>query len=440
MILKQNFNVHIFWWIWVSQVNILLLFTFYDTIFLTDTSTAIFSVGNILVAILVRNELILHFLYRLAVWTSVKIGYGKYYINSSVHYIGGVHASCATWGFLWTVVDVLQQLGNPSDYLSTATSNDPVSIAISCVLLTLLFIIILTASPPLRDKFHDTFEISHRYLGWLCLAVLVLYQIRFQFIIALDQAYPVETLLTNPVLLAIALMTFSVFLPWISMQYFDDFKMYCPSKGVLVITIPGKADVGAFARISLDGIEWHSFSVAGMSFNEQTGESQINLIVGAAGDWTKKLIGQVEKGNLPKRIWVRRFKPPGFMFSIKAYSRVVVIATGAGIAPVLPHLGRSNYKLYVVWIANEHEQTYGEKIWSLLGSHSRYDLSTMDSCVEIFDTGIYGRPNVEQLAIKAARNFRAQAVFCVSNKAVTKKVVKACLGKGISAYGATWDS
>lgn len=186
MILKQNFNVYIFWWIWVSQVNILLLSTFYDTILLTDTSTAIFSVGNILVAILVRNELILHFLYRLAVWTSVKIGYGKYYINSGVHYIGGVHASCATWGFLWTVVDVLQQLGNPSDYLSTATSNDPVSIAISCVLLTLLFIIILTASPPLRDKFHDTFEISHRYLGWLCLAVLVLYQVRFQFIIALD--------------------------------------------------------------------------------------------------------------------------------------------------------------------------------------------------------------------------------------------------------------
>lgn len=99
---KQNFNMHIFWWILVSLINILLLDIFYETIYLNDISTSILSVGNILVAILVRNEVILHLLYRLAVWTSVKIVYGKYYLNSGVHNIGGVHASCATWGFLLT--------------------------------------------------------------------------------------------------------------------------------------------------------------------------------------------------------------------------------------------------------------------------------------------------------------------------------------------------
>lgn len=114
----------------------------------------------------------------------------------------------------------------------------------------------------------------------------------------------------------IALMVFSIFLPWISVQCFDNFRMHCPSEGVLVITLPGRADVGTFARISLDGIEWHSFSVAGTSFSKQTDESEIHLIIGAIGDWTKNLIRQVEKGNLPKRLWVRRVKPPGFMFSI----------------------------------------------------------------------------------------------------------------------------
>ena len=428
---KQNFNMHLFWWILVSLVNILLLVIFYQTIYLTDTSTAILSVSNILVAVLVRNELILHLLYRLAVWTSVKMVYGKYYFNSGVHYIGGVHASCATWGCLWVSVDLLQQLGNPRDFLSMTTSNDPISIAISSILLTLLLIIILTAIPSFRYKFHDTFEISHRYLGWSSLTILVLHQIRFQLIIALNQAYPLETLLTNPVLLMIALMIFSVFLPWISVQCFDNFKMDCPSEGVLVVTLPGKADVGTFARISLDGIEWHSFSVAGTSLSKQTTESKIYLIIGAVGDWTKHLIRQVAKGNLPKRLWVRRVKPPGFMFSINAYSRVVIVATGAGIAPVIPHLSKNGHKLYIVWIANEHKQTYGKKLWSLLDSHPR---------CHIFDTGIYGRPNVEQLAIQAVRDFRAQAVFCVSNKAVTNKVVNTCLGKGIPAYGATWDS
>lgn len=146
--------MYVFWWILVSSINILLLDIFYETIYLNDISTATFSVGNILIAILVRNELILHLLYRLAVWTSVKIVYGKYYLNSSVHHIGGVHASCATWGFLWLIVDVLQQWGNPSDLLSMATSSDPISIAISSILLTLLFIIILTAIPLFRHKFH----------------------------------------------------------------------------------------------------------------------------------------------------------------------------------------------------------------------------------------------------------------------------------------------
>lgn len=423
--------MYIFWWILVSLVNILLLNVFYETIHLTDISTAIFSVGNILIAVLVRNELILHLLYRLAVWTSVKISYGKYYLNSGVHYIGGVHASCATWGFLWLIVDVLQQLGNPSDPLSMATSSDPISIATSSILFTLLFIIILTAIPLFRHKFHDTFELSHRYLGWSCLSILVLHQIRFQFIIALNQTYPLETLLTNPVLLMLALMVLSIFLPWISVECFDNFRIHCPSEGVLVVTLPGEADVGTFARISLDGIEWHSFSVAETSFCKQTGESKINLIIGAVGDWTKNLIQQVEKANLPKQLWVRRVKPPGFMFSINAYSRVVVIATGAGIAPVIPHVIKNSHKLCIVWIANEHEQTYGEKIWSLLDSHPRCN---------IFDTRMHGRPNVEQLAIQAVRDFRAQAVFCVSNKAVTKKVVNTCLSKGIPAYGATWDS
>ena len=104
-IFEQNFNMHIFWWFLVFLVNILLLIDFYQTMHLTDVLTAIVSVSNVLVAVLVRNELILHLLYRLAVWISVKIIRGKYYFNSSVHHIGGVHASCATWGLLWIIIN-----------------------------------------------------------------------------------------------------------------------------------------------------------------------------------------------------------------------------------------------------------------------------------------------------------------------------------------------
>lgn len=436
--LKQNFNMHAFWWFFVSFANILLLAIFYQTTYwtdiftdLTDTSMTVLCVSNILVAVLVRNELILHVLYRLAVWISVKIPYLKYYFNSSVHYIGGVHASCATWGFLWLIIDELRQLGDPSDPLSTATSSDPISITTSSILLTLLFIIILTALPPLRHKLHDTFEISHRYLGWACLSLLVLHQARFQFMITLNQAYPPETLLTNPVLLMIALMIFSVFLPWVTLERFEDYTIDCPSPGVLVLTIPGMADVGTFARISIDGIEWHSFSVAGVYFDQQTHESRLRLVIGAAGDWTKSLIDRIHKNNLPKCIWIRRVKPPGFMFSINAYSRVLIITTGAGIAPALPYLASKGHKVCLLWIGNDHRETYGEDIWLMVTAHPRH---------RIYDTGLYGRPDIENLAIQTAKEFKVQAVFCVSNKPVTQKVVKICLSKGIPAYGATWDS
>ena len=431
--LNNNLNMHGFWWTLVSLANVLLLAIFYQTIYLNDISTSILSVGNILIAVLIRNELILHFLYRLAVWTSVKVNYGKYYLNSCVHYIGGVHASCATWGFLWIVVDLWQQLGNPRDPLSMPTSSDSISIATTSILFTLLAVIIVAAIPPLRHRFHDTFEISHRYLGWTALGILILHQIRFQFIIAFNQTYPLESLLTNPVLLMIVLIIFSIFLPWMSVQCFDNFSftMYCPSKGVLVITAPGSGDVGSFARISLDGVEWHSFSVAKTSLNKKTNKPEIHLIIGAVGDWTKGLIQQVEKGRLPEKLWVRRVKPPGFMFSINAYSRVVVIATGAGIAPVIPHVIENGHKLCIVWVGNNHQQTYSEEVFSLLDSHPRCN---------IYDTGVYGRPDVGQLAIQAVEDFRAQAVFCVSNQSLTEKVVRACLSKNIPAYGATWDS
>ena len=97
----------------------------------------------------------------------------------------------------------------------------------------------------------------------------------------------------------------------------------------------------------------------------------------------------------------------------------------------LPHLLENKHKLYILWMGNNHQLTYGKKMWSLISSHPR---------LKIYDTGELCRPNVGDLAIHIAREFRAQAVFCVSNRAVTKTVVSACLAKKIPDYGASWDS
>jgi hypothetical protein len=98
---------------------------------------------------------------------------------------------------------------------------------------------------------------------------------------------------------------------------------------------------------------------------------------------------------------------------------------------VLPHVEKNGHKLCILWIGNDHQKTYGEEVWSVVSAHPRF---------KVYDTGVYGRPHVDELAIQTVREFGAQAVFCVSNKGVTKAIVNACLEKGIPAYGATWDS
>ena len=239
---------------------------------------------------------------------------------------------------------------------------------------------------------------------------------------------PLNPAITDLAFLITTLMITSVFLPWNTIQRFDCFTVYCPFPGVLVLTVPGTADVGTFARISTDLVEWHSFSVAGMYFDKQTGESRLQLIVRAVGDRTRSAINRVHKGNFPKHIWIRRVKPPGFMFSINAYSRVLVIATGAGIAPALPYVAKNGHKVCLLWIGKDHQKTYGKEIWSMVSAHPH---------LKIYDTSLHGRPNVGELTMQTIREFRPQAVFCVSHKAVTKAVVKSCLAKGIPAYGAT---
>ncbi|SKB13846.1 membrane hypothetical protein [Planktothrix sp. PCC 11201] len=412
---NKSFNMHHFWWIVISSVNILVLCSVHNKIL-----NATLTMGNLCLAVLVRNEVILHFLYNFAVESSKVFEKTKYYINTSVHYIGGVHASAATWSFIWLCLDYDQQF---------KSSNKGILLTTASVLIILMLVMILTAIPLFREYFHNSFEKIHRYVGWSCLAILNFYLVLSWFI-SNNQRISVSDFFTDPIFLMLWLITGSIILPWVTVQRFDNFIICCSSPKVAILTIPGEANLGTFARISTDFIEWHSFSVAGTSFNPQTGQSQIQLIIGSAGDWTRNLIEKVQAGSFPKYLWVRRVKPPGFMFSINAYSRVVVVATGAGIAPVLLYLEKTD-KVYILWIGNNHQTTYGKKIWSLISKHPH---------LKIYDTGVLGRPNVSDLTIQAAKEFRAQAVFCVSNRAITKSVVSACLDKKIHAYGASWDS
>ena len=50
----------------------------------------------------------------------------------------------------------------------------------------------------------------------------------------------------------------------------------------------------------------------------------------------------------------------GFMYHAQAYRRVLIVATGAGIGPVLPYLlGRSPVQVECLWIGRCHRAAVG---------------------------------------------------------------------------------
>lgn len=417
-LIKQKLNVSYLWWILISAINAALFITCYKTDLLPYRSD-IFSVSNLLLATLVQNALVLPALYRSAVAVSKNVTFGKYYINVSVHRISSVHAAFASWGFIWLLIDVLQHLND---------LNRPVLFTTSFPLLFLLLSLILTALPPFRQRFDRTFEQIHRYLSWLFFAVLVLHITWLHFSIDFKQSLTLNALLSDPMFLMTMLMITSVALPWLTLERIDRFSAERPSSDVLVLTIPDVARVGTCARISTDLIEWHSVLMARITLQPQSGESRVQLIFQATENGTRDRIERIYRQHSLEHLWIRSVKSPGFLFSIHAYSRVLIIVTGVGIASALPYLASRDRKVCLLWIGHNHSKSYGEDIWSMVSTYP--DL-------KLYDTNLHGEPNVSELAIQAIREFRPQAIFCVANTSITRIVIDSCLVQGLPAYGMT---
>jgi ferredoxin-NADP reductase len=119
--------------------------------------------------------------------------------------------------------------------------------------------------------------------------------------------------------------------------------------------------------------------------------------------------------------------------TVDAYSRVVTLATGAGIAPCLPQIDNATSNIYLLWLAKDHETTYGPEVWSIVSKLPREQ-------IVLHDTRRMGRPNAATMIQTAVEKHQAEAVFIVSNDRYTKAIIQVCWRMGIRCYGATRDS
>ncbi|MEV6446906.1 hypothetical protein [Amycolatopsis sp. NPDC051716] len=361
--------------------------------------------GNLTLAVLIRQQLVINLLFRLATAAPVRRSLRLRWTLGKVYHFGGLHVGgtlCATGWFL-VLTGVLTARGGPAALLVT-----------SWAIAGVLAVVVAFALPRVRARRHDLFERSHRFGGW---TLLVLFTVHSALLGGPGFVG------SGPFWVLLAVVT-SVALPWLRLRRVP-VRISRPSPHVALLSFdygvtPFAGSSTALSRNPL--LEWHSFANV-----PAPGCAGFRLTVSRAGDWTGALID-----DLPSHLWVKGIPTAGVGNIDKLFRRVVWVATGSGIGPCLPHLLSGETPARLVWSTRHPRRTYGDELVD--------EILAVQPDAVVWDTDGAGKPDLVALALSAHRDFDAEAVICISNKKTTWHVVEALEARGIPAFGAIWDS
>ncbi|KAI0786823.1 hypothetical protein C8Q75DRAFT_807918 [Abortiporus biennis] len=375
--------------------------------------------ANLFVSIVMRQEHVVNMFF--IVFTSVPSSWPLFIrrVCARVHHLGGIHSGCAVSGVMWLILFTIQatrELVNKSG-ISAAT------VGVSYAILGLLVAIIALSYPALRIRYHDTFEATHRFLGWTatglfwCLVVLLVNDHR-----SVDRTLG-NALLHAPPFWLVLLLTCSIIFPWLKLRKLAVKSEVLSEHCVRLYFDYSTPHPGQTIRLSDSPLtEWHSFATIPVP-----AVKEFSVVISRAGDWTSKVID-----HPPKHIWVRGVPCYGALTVTKLFRKVVLVATGSGIGPCAPWVFEKEVPIKLLWTAPNLQQTFGDKL--------------VDSVLEaapdalIYDTRIHGRPDMVKLIYKLVKETEAEAVCIISNQPLTQKVVYGMMSRGIPAFGAIWDS
>jgi NAD(P)H-flavin reductase len=220
------------------------------------------------------------------------------------------------------------------------------------------------------------------------------------------------------------ILTTSIILPWLRLRKVQVTVETPSSHAALARFDHGVTPfVGSSTTISRSPLlEWHAF--ANIPAPDEEG---FRLAISRAGDWTGEFIDDV-----PTHVWVKGIPTAGVGNIDRLFKRVVWVATGSGIGPVLPHLLAKKVPAHLVWSTRSPRLTYGDAFVD--------EILEAEPSATVWDTTEHGRPDLVKLVYEAYLSFDAEAVICISNKKLTWQVVHGMESLGIPAYGAIWDS
>jgi hypothetical protein len=359
---------------------------------------------NLAVAVLIRQQNVLNLLFGLAGRGSRSWPLWLRWGVSNVHHVGGIHAGAALAGAAWLCAFV---------GVAVAAPGDGTTVALGGALVALTVLVVACAAPAVRARAHNLFEISHRFGGWTAIGL-----------------FWALTLHLAPVapswhVWVLALVTASIASPWLRLRRVP-VTVERPSSHAAIVSFdygvtPAFASAVGISRSPLR--EWHAFATV-----STPGRSGYRLLISRAGDWTGRFID-----DPPSHLWVRGTPVSAPMAKVALlYERVVYVVTGSGIGPALGQLLAARVPARLVWSTRTPRATYGEALVD--------EVEAAQPGAVIWDTTERGKPDLVALAHEAYRDLGAEAVFIVSNKPMTWRLVRAMEALGIPAFGPIWDS
>ncbi|KJZ77824.1 hypothetical protein HIM_03001 [Hirsutella minnesotensis 3608] len=389
---------------------------------------ALLTAANLVTAVLVRQDAVINVLYTIfcsvpktaPLWLRKRCG--------KVYHLGGVHSGAGVCATAWLLASTIRSTIAYAEH-PLAADVSLATIVVSWMLCALCCAIVGFAWPGFRKHHHNLFERLHRFLGWTALA---LFWVRT--VLSVRDATPMGgdlgmALVRNPAFWMLGVATCSIASSWLFLRRVPVNAVPLSDHAIQLhfeYTIPVN---GSFTRISTRPlIEWHSFAtIPAPEVSSIATAPGYSLVVSNAGDWTKNCIQ-----NPPTHLWVRGLPTCGVMRIATLFNRIVVIATGSGIGPLLGHIAQPSCPTQLIWSTPNPEKTFGKNV-----------IHTIRKSIPgaiIHDTKVKGRPDLVKMGYNLAMDFGAEAVIIIANEKITKKVVYGLESRGLPAYGAIWDS
>ena len=385
---------------------------------LSDIATA--ASANILVAILIRQDYIVNFWFKVFWRIPHSAPLRLRRMVAKVYENGGIHSGSAVAGTIWFI---LLTVAITIDFVQNALRSIPV-LVLTYVLVVLLIAIIILAYPRLRFASHNTFEYTHRFAGWTAVGLFWAEILLLAHTMSESTGKSMSTVLVHlPTFWFLIIITFHIVLPWLRLRKWD-FEPEQLSPHALRLrfkkNLPPLSGL-AIAEFPLG--EWHQFATFP---NDEGGGS---MIISNAGDWTKRNIASGKA-----HYWIRGLPKTGVLSMAFCFTKVVVVTTGSGIGPCLSFLAEPRRKTLcrVLWSTPSPLKTYGHEIQNMV--------VRADPEAVIIDTRASGRPDMVAITYSMYVEMGAEAVFVISNPKLTRKVVYAMESRGIPAFGPVWDS